>query len=232
MYLAEAEGLEVFGRVHPALHAATEAWENFPPSELSDHRQPCCCIAREWLHAMDASHTPASDPLSGPRWIRQRVTWGPSLWPLYWCQAVKAKTLDCGALAVLAKEVFCARGLKCHTAQFIQQYTKNDSSHWYRSWERAQAEVHWIQEDLAYHEAVAVVLEREEIRIWDPTAGWWVDPKQVTGYSGVLAARIVTQNEAPRHFTWASHRIAPNLWQPLHHDSAKDIAQMHRHDGE
>jgi hypothetical protein len=216
MYLAEARGLEVPEYGGEALHAAIDAWQDFPSSELSEHPRPCCRIAREWLLAMDASQMPAGERLAGPRWIRQRVTWGPSRWPLYWCEAVAAKTLDCGALAALAKAAFRGRGVRCHTAQFIQQYTKGDSCHWYRSWELAQAEVHWIQEDLVYHEACAVLVRDDEIRIWDPTASWWVDPKQVFGYSAVIAARVlVADYDLPRHLTWGPHRIPLNRWQPL-----------------
>ena len=219
MYLAEARSLEVFETVCPALQAAIEDWQDFPASELSDHGAPCCHIAREWLLAMDYSQTPAADPLTGPRWIRQRVTWGPSRWPLYWCDAVESKTLDCGALAALAKEAFSARDVTTYTAQFIQQYTRGDSCHWYRSWERAEAPVHWIQGELVYHEACAVVVCESEIRIWDPTASWWVDPKQVTGYSGVLAARVlIPQRDVPRSFDWGTHRLLPNEWQSLQYE--------------
>jgi hypothetical protein len=195
---------------------AIEAWQDFPSSELSEHEQSCCRTAREWLFGMDRSHMPAGELLSGPRWLRQRVKWGPSRWPLFWCEAVAATTLDCGALAALAKQVFLERGVPSYTAQFIQQYTKRDSIHWYRSWQRAEAPVCWIQNDLVYHEACAVAVGDGDIRIWDPTAGWWVDPRQVIGYSGVLAARILMSPcDLPQHLVWGAHSIIANEWQPL-----------------
>jgi hypothetical protein len=128
---------------------------------------------------------------------------------------VSAKVLDCGALAALATEAFRGRGLTCYTAQLIQQYTQGDSAHWYRSWQQAQAEVHWIRGDLVYHEASAVVLG-DELKLWDATAGWWADPKQVRGYSGVLAVRIVAPDvNGSTHFTWGAHRLPVNSWTPL-----------------
>jgi hypothetical protein len=217
MYLAEVEGLsEGLESGSSALRAAIEEWQEFPASDLADHAAPCCAIAREWLAATDCSHMPHTEPLTGPRWLRQRVTWGPSIWPLYWCEAVEAKTLDCGALAALARQVFQSRGVSCHTAQFIQKYTKGDGQHWYRTWQRKQAEVHWIQDDLVYHEACAVVVRDNQIRIWDPTASWWVEPRQREGYSAVLATRILSpQTNLPHHFDWDGNRLIPNQWQPL-----------------
>jgi hypothetical protein len=216
MYLVEAKRLERSAGPTAALQAAIEGWEDFPASELGDHGKQCCRIARQWLLATDCARQPAGEPLAGPRWIRQRVTWGPSRWPVYWCEAVSAKVLDCGALAALATEAFRGRRLTCYTAQMIQLYSEGDSCHWYASWERAQAEVHWIRDELVYHEGSAVVVGDSEIRIWDATAGWWADARQVTGYSGVLAVRVVApERDRPPHFVWGTHRIPANRWQAL-----------------
>jgi hypothetical protein len=76
--------------------------------------------------------------------------------------------------------------------------------------------VHWIRGDLVYHEGSAVVVCESEIRIWDATAGWWADAAQVTGYSGVLALRVLTpKEEPPSQFSWGIHRIPNNRWQEL-----------------
>ena len=216
MFLAEAKSLEAGESARAGLQAAIEQWESFPPSVIADHRDRCCRIAQEWLFAMDFSQMSPGDPLAGPRWIRQRYTWGPTRWPIHWCEAVGKKTLDCGVLAALAQAAFLARGVRCYTAQLIQRYTEADSRHWYRNWERDQAEVCWIKGDLVYHEACAVVARGAEIRIWDPTASWWVNPKQFAGYGAVLALRILTATSwQGGGFTWGKHRIAPNRWQQL-----------------
>ena len=231
MFLAEAESLKVDEGAAAALQALIEKWEDLPASPLADHAAPCCRIAHEWFLAMDFSQMQAGDPLTGPRWIRERYKWGPTRWPLYWCEAIQAKTLDCGALAALSQQAYLGRSIRCYTAQFIQRYTVEDSKHWYAAWERDQASAHWIEDDLVYHEACAVVVRDSEIRIWDPTASWWVMPKQFEGYGAVLALRILTpDNVEPKAFHWAMHRITPNLWQPLE-PARGDFTAQGRADG-
>src|SRR6187551_1969381 len=82
--------------------AGIATWENFPASSISHHGQPCCEIAREWITGMDFSQLNAGHPLTGPRWLRKLFKWGPSQWPMHWCEAVKEKTLDCGELGALS----------------------------------------------------------------------------------------------------------------------------------
>jgi hypothetical protein len=216
MFLAEAESLEALDDRRDALQEAIDRWQRFPASVISDHRDRCCRNAQEWFLAMDHSQMGAADERTGPRWIRQRHAWGPTRWPIHWCEALASKTLDCGALAALALVAFQARGVRCHTAQLIQRYTKGDGQHWCRNWEANDAEVCWIQDDLVYHEACAVVARGDEIRIWDPTASWWVNPKQFEGYGAVVALRILTSDALQtRELRWGRHRIRPNEWQRL-----------------
>src|SRR5215207_1054944 len=176
------------------------------------------------LLAMDRSHTPSSEPLTGPRWIRQRVSWGPSQWPLYWCEAMAAKTLDCGALAALAKNVFHARGMRCHTVQLIQHFTQGDGCHWACSWERAEVPPNWIRDELVYHEACAVEMPGGAIRVWDPTASWWINPKHISGYGGARAVRVL-QPEAGEgaFFLWGDHKIPVNQWHALEYRGVQPL---------
>ena len=215
MNLAEAKRLEIPERAQSALQGAIEAWTYQPASQICDHGGQCCAVAREWFFAMDRSHTPSKEPLTGPRWIRQRVTWGPSHWPLFWCEAMTAKTLDCGALAALAQDAFRARGIDAHPVQLIQQFTSADGGHWGCSWERAEVASTWIRNDLVYHEACAVITRNSEMRIWDPTASWWINPRHVSGYSGALALRVIVESKADVPFRWGAHQVFPNEWQPL-----------------
>jgi hypothetical protein len=196
--------------------AAMQKWQHFPASMISHHGEQCCRIAREWVLSTDYSQLNAGNPLTGPRWLRLKHTWGPSTWPIYWCEAVEQKTLDCGALAALAQEVFAARGVRSYPAQFIQQYTEDATRQWTKRWNGADASVHWIKEDLIYHEGCAVVVRDNEIRLWDPSAGWWVNPKQSGGYGGLLALRVfATQVNSPTEFIWGRQRISPNQWQKI-----------------
>ncbi|HEX8128167.1 MAG TPA: hypothetical protein VF527_03630 [Pyrinomonadaceae bacterium] len=196
--------------------AAMQKWQHFPASTISHHGAQCCHLAREWVISTDYSQLNAGNPLTGPRWLRLKYTWGPSTWPIYWCEAVEQKTLDCGVLAALAQEVFAARGVRSYHAQFIQQYTEDATRQWSKRWAGDDAPVHWIKDDLIYHEGCAVVLRDNEIRLWDPSAGWWVNPKQSGGYGGLLALRVfVTQANAPAEFVWGKQRISPNHWQKI-----------------
>ncbi|HEY0005174.1 MAG TPA: hypothetical protein VGB17_10235 [Pyrinomonadaceae bacterium] len=196
--------------------AAIEKWQHFPASVISHHGAACCRLAHEWMMAMDFSQLNAGHPLTGPRWLRQKFSWGPSRWPIYWCEAVQEKTLDCGALAALSQEVFRARGVKSFPAQFIEQFSEDAARQWYRKWEGDESSIHWIKEDLIYHEGCAVLVRDDEIRIWDSTASWWVNPKQFGGYGGLLVLRVFAdEKESPASFSWGTHRIIPNRWHKI-----------------
>ncbi len=217
MSLAEGnEMIEINETDFVDVSAAIEKWRDFPPSVISHHGKQCCHIAREWILSMDYSQLNAGNPLTGPRWLRQRYTWGPSSWPLHWCEAVERKTLDCGALAALAQEVFTSRGVKSYPAQFIQQYSVDATRQWHKRWDADASSIHWIREDLIYHEGCAVAVRDDEIKIWDASAGWWVNPKQFGGYGGLLVLRVfTTPPDSPPSFNWSAHSIIPNQWQKI-----------------
>jgi len=215
MSLAE-DKIELDETVFADTGAAIRKWENFPASTISHHGTECCLIAREWVLSTDYSQLNAGNPLTGPRWIRQKYTWGPSEWPIHWCEAVEQKTLDCGALAALSQEVFVARGVRSYHAQFIQKYTEDATRQWTKRWDRGDAPLHWIKEDLIYHEGCAVVVRDNEVRFWDPSAGWWVNPQQSGGYGGVLALRVFApQVNSATSLIWGGQRIIPNQWQRI-----------------
>jgi hypothetical protein len=196
--------------------ASFEKWREFPYSAISHHGGRCCDIAREWVLSIDFSQLNGGSPLTGPRWLRQKYAWGPSPWPMHWCEAVERETLDCGALASLSHEVFTARGVRSHPAQFIQQYTGEATCHWRHKWAGEECSPHWLENDLIYHEGCAVVTRGDEIRLWDASAGWWVNPKQFGGYGGVLALKVFAQPAgAPAAFKWGTHLIEPNCWHEI-----------------
>ncbi|HEX8709007.1 MAG TPA: hypothetical protein VF723_12240 [Pyrinomonadaceae bacterium] len=202
--------------------AAIRKWQDFPASSISDHGEECCRMAREWVFSMDYSLLNAGNSLTGPRWLRQKHAWGPSSWPLYWCEAVKQEMLDCGALAALSHEIFRARGVQSYPAQLIHQYTEHATSQWFKRWNGDESSVHWVAGNLIYHEGCAVVTKDREIKVWDSTATWWVNPKQFGGYGGVLVLRIVAPDADPAtSFNWGTHRIVPNQWQKIERSRAE-----------
>ena len=199
----------------PKTSSVFEKWQHFPISKFSHHGGSCCEIAREWLLAMDFSHLNGGSVLSGPRWIRQRFNWGPTRWQIHWCEAIEQKSLDCGAQAALANEVFSMRGVGSYPIQLVQQYSKGTTNQWLKRWDDEDTSVHWINEDLIYHEGCAVAVGEGEIKIWDASAAWWINPQHFAGYGGLRAVRIFAGHNAPASVKWGNHRILPNQWQKI-----------------
>ncbi len=218
MYLGEGKNMviDLEETAETGLDAGIARWENFPASYMSHHGTACCEIAREWITGMDYSQLNAGHPLTGPRWLRKLFKWGPSKWPMHWCQAVREETLDCGALGALSHQLFLARGVRSFAAQFILEFNDVSTRHWSESWGAAGCNPHWISEGLIYHEGSAVAVEGNEVKLWDATATWWINPKQFGGYAGLLAVRLFDPNaDASTVFTWGQHRIPANTWHKV-----------------
>lgn len=195
---------------------AFDKWQNFPVSRISHHGQMCCEIAREWLNAMDYSQLNTGSIFTGPRWIRQRYNWGPTTWQIHWCEVVRQTSLDCGAQSALAQEVFTARGVKSYPVQLVQEYSKDATQQWSHKWNGAETSVFWINENLIYHEGCAVETGNEnEIKLWDASSAWWINPKQFGGYGGLRAVRLFSSPDDLTNFKWGEHRIAANEWQEI-----------------
>ena len=193
----------------------SDRWQTFPFSCLSHHGETCCDIAREWVIANDYAELNGGDLLSGPRWMREKYEWGPSAWPLHWCEAVGRKVIDCGAHAALAHEAFVARGLTTYRAQFVQRYSVDATSQWRSKWGGEQVSDHWLTDDLIYHEGNALLVDEREVKLWDGSAGWWLNPRQRGGYGSVVAVRIFADGEDAKPFRWGEHDLVPNAWHQI-----------------
>ncbi len=123
----------------------------------------CCEIAREWITSTDYSELGGASVLTGPRWLRQRFNWGASSFPIYWCETVRKKTLDCGALEALAAEVFKTRGVKTYRVQMVQRFSAVSTAQWSSSWQNTDRQLRWMNDDLIYHEGCAIALDTSEI---------------------------------------------------------------------
>jgi hypothetical protein len=195
------------------LSAAIRRWRYSAPSVILHHGKRCCSVAREWLFSMDHSQLNGHHRLMGPRWLRKKYEWGPSQWPMAWCQAVEQDALDCGALAALSREIYTSRGVGCHAVELIQQYTAETTDHWSIKWNDHPASTHWIQGALIYHEACAVQGATQEIKVWDPSAGWWANPKQFRGYGSIAALRVTADHDLLQPLVWGEHAIQCGKWQ-------------------
>ena len=215
MYLAEAEA-RTGGRPESAAPEApaSERWQHFPHSILSHHGGACCEIARQWVVAMDFAQLNGAEPTSGPRWLRQKYEWGPSPWPMHWCEAVARKTIDCGAHAALALEAFRARGLTAFPAQLVQRYSAEATAQWRGKWTGEGVSCHWLDGEHIYHEATALLVAEDEVKIWDSSAGSWVSPRQDRGYGSLVAARIVAEGQfgGGDGLRWGERRLKPGEW--------------------
>jgi hypothetical protein len=196
----------------------SERWEDFPYSRLSHHGAACCEIAREWVLAMDFAQLNGADLSSGPRWLRARYKWGPSGWPMHWCEVVRLKTIDCGAHASLSREAFNARGLTAYPAQLVQRYSEDATDQWREKWGQEQVSCHWLDGEHIYHEATALVLGDGEVKIWDASSATWLDtPSSGAGYGSVAAVRIIVEAEADAvgSLKWGERALTPNIWNQL-----------------
>ena len=192
-------------------HEIFGPWKNWEPSRISHHGTFCCEIVREWLGHTDFSVLNGGKLQSGPRWLRQRFDWGPSTYPVHWCEVLKKKVLDCGIHAALAHEVFTHRGLKSYRAQLVQEFSSSASSQWQLNWEKNEAITEWIGDELIYHEGCALVVCEDQVKLWDSSAGWWMDPRTTSGYGSLRAVKISAGDGAP-DLSWGRHVLRPNEW--------------------
>lgn len=193
-----------------------ETWKDWHPSHISHHGTLCCEIAREWITATDYSELNGDCVFKGPRWLRQRFKWGASVFPIHWCEAVRRETLDCGALAAFAHEVFRARGVRSYRVQLVQKFSNVATSQWTNSWNTDCGELAWVKDDLIYHEGGAIETGDRKIKVWDASAGWWVDSKPSNGYGALLAIRLSGLNLQPGEtFKWGEHIIRAGEWKEI-----------------
>lgn len=194
-------GTELFG-----------TWEHWQPASVSHHGQVCCEIVKEWIIATDASLMSDGNKFAGPRWVRSRWEWGPTRYPIHWCDIGRAKVIDCGVHAAIAQEIFLARGVRAFRAQMVQEYSEHAAAQWQLQWEDRDAITTWIDNDMIYHESCAVETGGG-IKLWDPSAGWWIDPKSATGYGALRALRIFVSTNEP--LDWGGRALAANEWNVI-----------------
>jgi hypothetical protein len=220
MYLAEAKPqAPTANRCSEAIDLRETArlpggkWRTHPNSQISHHGAHCCDVAHEWLIAFDFAQLNGGDKLSGPRWMREHMKWGPTAWPVHWCEVVDAPVVDCGVHAAIAHEAFLARGLRAFRAQFVQRYSCDAAASWRQNWVKQSVSDHWIDRDTIYHEGNAVLVSGDEVKLWDGSAGWWINPRGNAGYGSLVAVRIEAQ---PSDFVdglcWGERLIAAGQW--------------------
>jgi hypothetical protein len=152
-----------------------------------------------------------------PRWITERWAWGPTRWPLTWCEAVRGHELDCGALAHLAAVAFCETDRTTVRVQLVQSVDAELAEQWAARWAVVPEAPRWIWGSLAYHEEVGVVVD-SSLRLWNPTDGRWREAALAAG-GHVVALRVLPDPHAPGSYPqelhWDAHSLTVGGWHRL-----------------
>jgi hypothetical protein len=218
MYSAAADLAELPVAAPAPQVPSTHPWQDCPISLVSHHGSACCETAHEWIVAMDFAQLNGSSASSGPRWLREKYEWGPSAWPIHWCEILSRKVIDCGAHSALANEAFQARGLTAFRAQLVQRYSADALDQWRQRWGEQDVSDHWLGDGVIYHEANAILISEDELKLWDSSAGWWINPGPQAGYGSLAAVRIVTEPGAGSRsagYRWGDRLIRPDEWTAL-----------------
>lgn len=198
-------------------------WVEHPSSCIVHHERECCEEARLWFlsyaRSMEASMA-SHYQLKPPTWLSQLVTWGPSVWPISWCQIFKEKTIDCGVFAALAREIFAAQGFQAHPAQALLSYNENCTEHWKDLWTTGMKKFDqkkvgdvfpWVGSKIVYHEVCILEMPNSEAKIYDSTFGNWMEPVKREGFAALLSVR----SECPRLLEWGDKILSYGEWVDL-----------------
>ncbi len=137
--------------------------------------------------------------------------WGPSQWPMAWCDLVAEEKLDCGAHSAVAREVARRSGVELLGVQLLIWAGAGDIAHWGSAWREGGVAPRWLFENLYYHEAVGVA-EEDRLVVLDTTRNSKVTPDGRTGNGSVAAIRVSGAGETLR---WGPHDVAVGQWTVL-----------------
>jgi hypothetical protein len=185
-------------------------------SQLLHHDQACCRQARHWLKALDRSYSYHDGTWHPPAWLLRSFTWGPVQWPLAWCQVPHSASLDCGALAAIAIQLFRWRGDNAWPIQLVFRYPTEVTSHWEAIWKRKGIPSPWIAGQYCYHEACLITRDAET-QIWDPTQGRWLGLDDVeTEHGTIMAWRLCAGHETEiRTIQWSHGNLESDAWTQI-----------------
>lgn len=202
-------------------NSVLEYAESVLPSIINRHSALCCSEAREWFLSMDRACQVQNRTV--PAWLKQHFEWGPSGWPLYWCEAMEAKKLDCGALTALALEALTARKTHAAVCKTIRKFDARSVAQWRRVWGRAGFGADWAAGEYAYHETCAI-LSGGRVVVWDPSEGTVVIPDMLAGYGSTVAIKV--QGAGPASLPWGHLHIPMNQWVTLNGPGAESTCEM------
>jgi hypothetical protein len=100
--------------------------------------------------------------------------------------------------------------------QLIQRYSDDSAASWREDWSKENVSDHWLDGDAIYHEAIAIFVGEDEVKLWDGSAAAWIEPRQRGGYGGLQALRI-ERNPAitVESVCWGRRRLKLDQWVPI-----------------
>lgn len=198
-------------------------WLEHPSSAIIHHDKECCEEARLWFLAYARSMegwTTSQHEMKPPSWLSQLFSWGPSLWPISWCEVVKEKIIDCGVFAALSREIFTAQGIEVHPAQALLSYNRVCTDHWKDLWITGMKKFEstktgevfpWVGDTVVYHEVCIIEQIDGSAKIYDSTFGHWLEPVKRNGFGALLSVR----SECPRLIHWGEKILSYGEWVDL-----------------
>lgn len=180
-----------------------------PSSELS-HCGACCDQAKDWLVMMarsyDFSITDQSDHAL-PSWLISVYKWGPTQWPISWCQAVTKEEIDCGVFAAFTYHILKAKGCETYRAQVLLNFDATFYRHMNTRWSDIAKKIDWIGDGKFYHEVCAIV-SNGALGIYDPTDAVMLSPEFNRGHGSVAAVNV----ESGRMYSWGQYQVGQSVW--------------------
>jgi hypothetical protein len=200
-----------------------QGWIEHPTSSLLHHDKACCEEARLWFLSLACSMdgwATGQFELKAPTWLSQKYEWGPSLWPMSWCELMKEETIDCGVFAALARDIFRAQGHQAHGGQCLLQYNDRCTGHWQDLWKERMPSLDrqrefkgfkWIGQSVVYHEVCIIEMADQTAKVYDASFNQWYEPEGRKGFAGLMAVR----SECPRLLRWGSKNLSCGEWVEL-----------------
>jgi hypothetical protein len=198
-------------------------------STVMDHGGTCCRDALAWLQGMDAANSYFEGKWLIPTWLRREFDWGPMRWPCYWCDIPESKTLDCGALAAIAVQLYRFRATPAAQVQLVFRYPQHVADQWLGMWTRAGQKAHWIAGNYCYHEGCGV-LEGRRLSVWDPTWSRWCEPplSPHEAFASVVALKVSEVRAIePLDVEWEAIAVRIGVWNMLSIDHRGCVTATH-----
>lgn len=146
------------------------------------HDGPCCAEARQLILAKLQQYPDLGSQLAA---IPATFRWGPTRWPVRWCELLAPNELvaDCGVHAQLASELLWLAGVPHTRGRAAIRAGATSVAHWSATWGEADASDAWLGDDVVHHEVVKV-----GDRWWDATEARWFSGPGAALVAGIVVA--------------------------------------------